>query len=435
MILSLDTIGSYIGRTAEQHPKLSRACLRAAFTADLWYKRVHHIRGLSHAKQYLKCICEKNIIKALACPDKSVMVSLFVPCEPLIAMGLNGFSVESFSSYITGAHAQQSFLEKAESAGIPETMCSYHKVFLGAAQLGVMPKPRYIIHTNIACDANQITFRELAVYFGVPHFKIDVPYRQNEEAVTYVAGQLRDMTKFIEAQEHRTLTDDMLRETVARSARTAANYDNLLTRSADRYLAGDLTAELQATFISHMLLGTKEAEKYTGMAVREIQKEPSGSAINILWLHTIPYRSPHINERLSNNPNIHITTCDMAYESLIPADAGNPYESMARRLVYSPFNGPIERRIETALQKAEQIHAAGVVYFCHWGCKATVGGAAIVKKELEEAGYPTLILDGDACDPRNTSEGQITTRMDAFIELLEQRRNQLRRSAESTELI
>ena len=433
MILSLDTIGSYIGRTAEHHPKLSRAYLRTAFTADLWYKKVHHLHGLSHAKQYLKCICEENVIKALSRPDRSVMVSLFVPCEPLIAMGLNGFGVESFSSYISGAHAQETFLEKAESAGIPETLCSYHKVFLGAAQLGVMPKPRYIIHTNIACDANQITFRELAEYFAVPHFKIDVPYRQNEEAVTYVAGQLRNMTKFIEDQEHRALSDDMLRETVARSARTAANYDRLLTYSADRYLAGDLTAELQATFISHMLLGTKEAEKYTDMAVREIRMQPSGEGINILWLHTIPYRSPHINRRLSNNRNIHIATCDMAYESLIPADADNPYKSMARRLVYSPFNGPIERRIETALQKAAQIHAAGIIYFCHWGCKATLGGAAIIKRELENAGYPTLILDGDACDPRNTSEGQITTRMDAFIELLEQRKDQFRPPARSTE--
>jgi benzoyl-CoA reductase/2-hydroxyglutaryl-CoA dehydratase subunit BcrC/BadD/HgdB len=420
MLLTLDKIGDYIGCTAIHHPKLSRAYLQAAFTFDLWYKQVHRIRALSRSKQYLKCICEKNIIKALACPEKSVMVSLFVPCEPLIAMGLNGFGVESFSSYISGAHAQQAFLEKAESTGIPETMCSYHKVFLGAAQLGVMPKPRYIIHTNIACDANQITFRELAESFSVPHFKIDVPYRQSEEAAVYVAGQLRAMTGFIEDQEHRTLSDDMLRETVARTARTAANYDRLLTLSADKYLAGDLTAELQATFISHMLLGTKEAEKYTDMAVTEIQKQPSKKGINILWLHTIPYRSPHIGRRLSNNPDIHITACDMSYESLIPVDTGTPYESMARRLVYSPFNGPIERRIETALQKAAQIHADGIVYFCHWGCKATLGGAAIVKRELEAEGYPVLVLDGDACDPRNTSEGQITTRMDAFIELLEQ---------------
>ncbi len=423
MILSLDTVGSYIGRTAEHHPKISRAYLRTAFTADLWYKKVHHIRGLSHAKQYLKCICEENIIKALSRPDKSVMVSLFVPCEPLIAMGLNGFGVESFSSYVSGAHAQQTFLEKAESTGIPETLCSYHKVFLGAAQLGVMPKPRYIISTNVACDANQITFRELAGQFGVPHFKIDVPYRQNEESVTYVADQLHNMTAFIEEQEHRSLTVGMLRETMTHTARTAENYDRLLTLSADRYLAGDLTAELQATFISHMLLGTVEAEKYTELALKEIRKQPAGRGINILWLHTIPYRSEHVSRRLSNNPDVHITACDMAYESLIPADINNPYESMARRLVYSPFNGPIGHRIDTALQKAKQIRADGIVYFCHWGCKATLGGAALVKRELEAAGYPTLVLDGDACDPRNAGEGQITTRMDAFIEMLKQHKN------------
>lgn len=422
MKLNIDDIGAFIGRTALKHPRLSREYLKTAFKIDLWYKKVHHLKGLSYSKQYLKCICEENIIRALSRPCKSVMVSLFVPCEPLIAMGLNGFGVESFSSYISGAHAQQTFLEKAESSGIPETMCSYHRLFLGAASLGVMPKPRYIIHTNVACDANQITFRELADHFGVPHFKIDVPYRQDEESVKYVADQLRQMVCFIEDQEHRTLTDDMLRTVMTRTLHTAQNSDKLLTLSAHRYLHGDLTAELQATFVSHMLLGTAEAEKYTAMAVKEIQRLPETDGINILWLHTIPYRSPHVSARLSNNDAVHITTCDMGYESLIPADIDRPYESMARRLVYSPFNGSIEHRIETARQKAAQIHADGIVYFCHWGCKSTLGGAALVKKELEESGYPVLVLDGDACDPRNTSEGQITTRIDAFIEVLEQKR-------------
>ena len=41
------------------------------------------------------------------------------------------------------------------------------------------------------------------------------------------------------------------------------------------------------------------------------------------------------------------------------------------------------------------------------------------KKALEEAGLPTLLLDGDSCDRGFGGEGQAATRMEAFLEVLE----------------
>lgn len=38
---------------------------------------------------------------------------------------------------------------------------------------------------------------------------------------------------------------------------------------------------------------------------------------------------------------------------------------------------------------------------------------------FEESRIPTLILDGDGCDTRNISDGQMVTRVTAFIEQLE----------------
>ena len=70
------------------------------------------------------------------------------------------------------------------------------------------------------------------------------------------------------------------------------------------------------------------------------------------------------------------------------------------------------------LEMAERLHADGVVYFCHWGCKQTSGGAGYAKSALERAGYPTLILDGDGCDTGNVNDGQMVTRMQAFLEQL-----------------
>ncbi len=64
----------------------------------------------------------------------------------------------------------------------------------------------------------------------------------------------------------------------------------------------------------------------------------------------------------------------------------------------------------------------GVICFCHWGCKQTMGLSARFKQALEEAGHPTLILNGDGCDRSNTSDGQVATRLNAFLEMLEGRK-------------
>ena len=44
---------------------------------------------------------------------------------------------------------------------------------------------------------------------------------------------------------------------------------------------------------------------------------------------------------------------------------------------------------------------------------------ADVREKLEAAGFPTLILNGDGCDRSNSSDGQIATRLNAFLEMLE----------------
>ena len=94
---------------------------------------------------------------------------------------------------------------------------------------------------------------------------------------------------------------------------------------------------------------------------------------------------------------------------------------MTGRLLSNTANGAGQRRIDAVLRLAEDLDADGVVWYCHWGCKQTAGLSALAKRELEEKGYPTLILNGDGGDRNNVNDGQTVTRMEAFLELLEKR--------------
>ena len=86
------------------------------------------------------------------------------------------------------------------------------------------------------------------------------------------------------------------------------------------------------------------------------------------------------------------------------------------------MNGPYERKLELVDRLLDATHADGVIHFCHWGCKQSSGGSALLREHLHEAGVPLLQLDGDGIDERNSHDGQIKTRLEAFFEVLEAKR-------------
>ena len=83
----------------------------------------------------------------------------------------------------------------------------------------------------------------------------------------------------------------------------------------------------------------------------------------------------------------------------------------------------ISRQIMEIVERLAKItNADGGILFAHWGCKGTIGASGLIKSSLEAAGLPTMILDGDGCNPANTSDGQVSTRLQAFVEMLEENR-------------
>jgi benzoyl-CoA reductase/2-hydroxyglutaryl-CoA dehydratase subunit BcrC/BadD/HgdB len=413
--------GSEVLRLAQGDPERARRLLLTGYRTNLATLRPPFpSKGVSGAERLAAITVMELIIKALAHPDGAAMVSLFTPCEPLFAAGIAPYSLEAISGYLMGSKCEAGFQERSAEDGVPETMCSFHRTFLGAADAGLMPKPRFIIYTSLACDGNMITFPYLEKKFGVPGFFIDVPYDKSEDAVADVARQLRSMKDFVEDVSSRRVTDGALRAAVRRSRLSAESYRRRLDSVASRQLKGDVTGEMYCAFMSHILLGSKDAEKYFRLLEDETAKAPVSQAKRLLWIHTIPYLQPSLRRIMNFSDRAFVTACDLCYDSLMtPMDERDPYASMARRLVYSGYNGDPGGRIENALKIARATRSDGAVIFAHWGCKATLGASRLMKDAFEEAGLPTLVLDGDACAPANTGDGQLATRVEAFLEMLE----------------
>lgn len=422
----MDIIGTFaelVGKELKEDPDRARKLLLLGYRAKAVADRVIPEKHNPRSKQLAAQAVMDVIIRALAHPEQSAMVSLFVPGEPLSAAGITPYSVEALSCYLTGTRCEKLFLNLTAEEGIPETMCSFHRIFLGAAESGLMPKPRFTIYTNLACDGNMMTFPYLKRKYGIPGFFIDVPYEKNPEAVDYVAGQLREMTAFLSDMTGKKLTEEILKETVLRSNRSAVNYREHLKYQKNHHLPGTLTGDMYGVFMSHILLGTRQTEKYTELLLKDIRKTPESTGLRIMWIHLMPFMQKSVKDLFNYSDRAYITSCDLVYDGFRVQKSEDPYEAMADRMVRSAFNGNTQDRIDRALEMAEETEAEGVVIFTHWGCKTTIGASGLMKDAFEEAGMPAMILDGDGCNPENSSDGQIATRLEAFLEMLTERRN------------
>ena len=350
------------------------------------------------------------------------MVNIFLPCELLHALGIQPMFPEGMSAYVACTACQRFFGEAAEAGGVPETFCSYHKTMLGMAESGVLPAPLMIANTTLACDANQLSFRRLAELYRVPHTVVDIPHDCGEDAVRYVADQLRSLGTQLEDQCHRKLDPQALREAVGRSRRTIEAYRAYLAKRGGVTLPVTMTGELCSMIATHVMLGRPESEAYASALLQAAeQAPPADGKKRIFWMHTLPNWQDSMKDILETGDRCELVGADVASEALLDMDPDRPYESMARRVVESASNGPAVRRVEETVRRAKEVRADGVILFCHWGCKQTLGLSQLAKSRLEEEGLPTLVLDGDGCDGRNVADGQMVTRVNAFLEQLEGR--------------
>ena len=418
-----EKFGQMIVQAAREDQKKARKLMSFGNTVNELMSVIPDSK-ISPCHKYGSRVVSQSLKKALDHPEQAAMVSIFIPCEPLSCAGITPLSVEAFSGFAGGVHSEQFFLEKTKEDGEPETLCSFHRIFHGAMSSGVLPAPRMLIYTNIACDANMISFPYVIDRYKIPSFFIEVPYERNADAVHFVAEQLKEMVSFISETTGCKIAHEDLQAAVQRGKRTSRYYLERLRYVGNHALKGPIESELYAVYSGHIMMGTKQAENYNRKTLEDIKKAPDNDAVRLLWMHMIPFPQPAITGLMGYEKKARITAVDLVYDSMFDLDIEDPYEAMAYRMVYSVYNGDYKWRVERALEIAEMTRTEGIVTFEHWGCKSTFGAAKLFEKEFEKAGYPALVLNGDGGDPSNSADGQMATRLGAFIEMLQQKRTQ-----------
>lgn len=419
----IELFGNHIYKTVPTNPLSARKKLCFAFSTAGLMCKYFPTKKLLPSRQFMQWAAADSAITPLKTGKNSAIVSLYLPCEILHSMGISTLFPEALACYLAAARSEQVFIDTAEQNFVSQTMCSYHKAFIGMVETGVLPKPDFIINTTLACDANHLSFRRAAEHYNVPQYMIDVPYNYSSGAVDYVAEQIRDMVTFIEKQGY-TFDEKKLIEMVEKSKQTLKNFNDILALRANRSLSDEMTSQMLSVFATHVMLGTDNALKYSTDLKNELSAVPEGKkGVRLLWVHTLPYWQDALRDLINFTDRCEIVTCDMVMDAMYcDLEEADPYRFMADRLVKNTVNGNGSNRINATLELAKKLNANGIVWYCHWGCKQTAGLSNIAKSTFEANGFPTLILDGDGCNWNNVNDGQTVTRTEAFLELLENRK-------------
>ena len=139
-----ETFGKMIENRVGTDPEKAQRILRAGWQAVSLRNRFVPDRRLAPSGRYLAKMLMDMMLSPLRSPDDSAIVSILTPCELIHLFGLNPYNAEAYSSFIAASECGGPFLRQTEANGLPETLCSYHRIFLGAAESGMLPRPKCI---------------------------------------------------------------------------------------------------------------------------------------------------------------------------------------------------------------------------------------------------------------------------------------------------
>jgi benzoyl-CoA reductase/2-hydroxyglutaryl-CoA dehydratase subunit BcrC/BadD/HgdB len=347
------------------------------------------------------------------------------PFDMLSAMNVTSCFVEFVGAMLASTGTVGSFMEEAEHEGFAADTCGYHRGVIGAALKGLMPVPDVMIATTCPCTGGLAAMENLARMFNKELFVLDVPNSDTPESVQYLANQYKEMFRFISSRTGETLDEDKLREAIVKSNRARELMVDVFELAQN--VPSPANGQSLANFgiVMSLFLGTDAgieiAQAYKdefGEMVRNGQSGVPEEKVRLLWLQNrIQFKNPLI-KMLEKEYQAAIVIDELNDITWDPIDPADPFTGVAKRTITVPLNGEINGRLNHIRHLSTAYKVDGAVNPCHWGCRQGTGARGLIQASLKEIGIPVVNLEVDCVDTRNFAEGQLKTRLEAFMEML-----------------
>jgi benzoyl-CoA reductase/2-hydroxyglutaryl-CoA dehydratase subunit BcrC/BadD/HgdB len=399
-------------------------------------------KSLETTREISKII--KRFYEETKSPDKKIgWASAGDPVEIFHALDIEGVYPENHTATLAAKKGTTiEYIEEAESYGYPGDLCSYARTNMGLVlkDKWLLAKPDFII-INSVCDTHQGWLQFVADYLKVPAFHLDtsyLPYNSGTLSITrldgwevdYMVSQLKAMISFLEGQTGKKMDYDRLSEIVRLSAQATTLWNEvheLRTAVPSPMGTADSVACLLPIFT---FCGTQVAiDFYTMLRDEVAEKVSKGTGVianekyRLLW-ENVPlwHHLKLLNyvEKFGGVFAIEIYPLGFAARVTGILDPARPLESLARKYLAMFFEmSSLDTKLNATLDLCRKYKIDGVVMHNNIGCRFMHTGQVETSNALmEQLGIPSLIFHSDMADSRAYSEVQVESRLDAFMELL-----------------
>lgn len=364
-----------------------------------------------------------------------------IPSEILEAMDITSVYLENYATVCASKRLSSAFCRAGERAGFSQDVCGYARIIMGQilggddlpeAPYGGLADPDFLIVNSYSCDSRLGWFTTMARTLNLPLYVLDSPYQPaggctDLDNVAYAESGLRGLIAFLEEQTGTTLDPARLRKRMELAAK--ANEIQVETYAMRKNVPSPMGAGDAYTVVwpGMYLVGTKECDDFYEQLRAEVRERVANKIgivpeekFRLLW-SGLPfwYNMALLNYFEEKGGVVAIENAYFRNLPSLPQQDEDPVRDMALRSTKRRgYAGSIEERTELTVEIARDYQVDGVILSYNPSCRLFYILQPALKNALDSAGIPTLALECDMADERTYSEGQVKTRLDAFVERL-----------------
>ncbi len=363
------------------------------------------------------------------------------PVEPLIAMNIIPVYPENHGAMLGASKKGGQLSEFAEGLGYSPDVCSYVKDDIASTITkespikGGLPKPDMLICSNNICGTVLKWYEIQARNFNVPLFIYDTPFVHTEfteEAKEYIKEQTKEYILFLEKVMGHKFNYKKMDKVGRYSLQSMKLWKEILDTAAHK--PSPMTA-FDAFFHLALIVtlrGKKVVLRYYKTLLKELQErntKNSGAVDNekyrLLWDNLpIWFRMRWLSDKFANHQAALVAdTYTQAWCGVIDyIDENDFLGTMGEAYTRIHLNVGVDKMADTIKDFIRKFDVDGLVMHSNRSCKPYSFGQYDIQNLIKDMDIPVLMIEADMTDDRKFSESQVEARIDAFMEVIKEKK-------------
>ncbi len=364
------------------------------------------------------------------------------PAELLRSFGFEVYFPENHGALLGATRTAMDHIPEAVKCGFSGHICSYTTADIGSflkndtplqKHYGMegAPRPDLIAYNTNQCREVEDWFNFYADHFKCPIVGIQPPRYLDEvsdDEVKLVIKQFKKMIPVCENVSGQKFDLDSFKDVIRLSKEATLLWQKVLKTSIAQNAPisfFDGTIHMGPIVV---LRGTQVAKDYYRTLLTELEDNVANNlgflpqaTSRIFWEGMPIWGKLRMMSDLfvSNNAAVVASTYCSSWV-FDQFDENHPFESSARAYTEIFINRSEKAKMEMLKAWFEEYNIDGIVYHdtktCFNNSNAKFG---MPQRLTKETGIPSLVIEGDLCDLRFFSEGQSITKIETFLEQIE----------------